>query len=79
MTVVEDELVLSSGRRLYCHGGVLGLGDDGIATHGWDGSIDAKLSVAERREIAAYMVNLWQQWGDGLVELGKVSDTGKVA
>lgn len=64
MKFEEDELVLSSGRRLYCHAGILGLASDGEVTYGYDGTLDqqSQLTRRERCEIAAYMTDLWLKW-----------------
>lgn len=71
MKFEDDTLVLSTGRRLYCHGDCLGLGDDHRVTYGYDGSLDDVMhfTPAERLEIAAYMCVLWTSWA-------KVGDPG---
>lgn len=66
MRILEDELILSTGTRLYAHGGVLGLGDDGVACQGWDGGLnDGKLTALERHEVAQEMARRWLAWGNG--------------
>lgn len=66
-----DEIVFSSGKRVYCHNGVFGLspeegdGDDTVS-YGGDGGLDVgkaayhDLSPAEAVELADAMIARWQ-------------------
>ena len=63
----DDVLLLSSGKRIYAHQGILGIrvGDNTIY-YGFDGEVwsggDQCLTPAERAEIADYMIALWQRY-----------------
>ena len=59
--------VLESGKRFYAHGGILGLGpgSDDLLSEGYDGGVDEEqLSLEDRREIAAFMMQRWLAWGN---------------
>jgi hypothetical protein len=68
----HDEFILSTGRRVYAHGGILGLSpDDDSVAEGLDGHIDCDRhdefntqpwTDAERAELADYMIALWIAW-----------------
>ena len=70
----RDHFVLSTGREVCVNGGVIGLSPtmalEGCrVAEGWDGGFDVTgelgdepWTVAERRELADYMIDLWQQW-----------------
>ena len=64
----EDEVILSTGRSFYAHGGVLGLpliGRGGVLgiSYGSDGGVeDEALTRAERRVIARAMIAQWRRW-----------------
>lgn len=63
-----DTYTLSSGRTFYAHGGVLGFapGEDSVS-YGWDGGVEMRdWSAAEKRELADFMIALWQQYRDGV-------------
>jgi len=68
---------LSSGREFYANGQILGITRDGRLTEGYDSEIelewrdpegeewsDTPFTVAERREIADYMVARWLVWAE---------------
>jgi hypothetical protein len=71
MTYDEEnsEFVLCTGERFYAHAGTLGIceGYNDIS-YGYDGAAQPyggrPFFDAERREIAEYMVNLWNKWGN---------------
>lgn len=61
----------SSGRTFYAHNGTLGMGPDAdCLEYGSDGSVGfdgediygESLTDAERAEIAAHMIGLWERW-----------------
>ena len=64
----EGRIIFSTGKRVYAYAGIIGLGiEDGefTLTYGYDGQIpddDTKLTAEERRELADYMITLWQQY-----------------
>lgn len=65
-------LIECSGREIYANGGILGLGEETEDTwmtyenaipEGYDGDIRCSDWTAdERKEVADYMVGLWQRW-----------------
>lgn len=68
----RDKFILSSGRVIYAHGGVLGIKDDcESVTEGYDGAVydqdddgnEIPLTPEERREIAEAMVMRWAKFG----------------
>lgn len=71
-----DYLILSSGRRLYANGGILGMSENGAGrlevTEGYDGVLDmpdyndytTSLSLAEQLEVAEYAIGLWRQYAE---------------
>lgn len=67
----EDQFILeSSGRRIYAHGAVLGIGfGPGLSmevSHGWDGGVDdTTFTAIEKLEISEHMIGLWRRWGLG--------------
>jgi hypothetical protein len=68
MTYEGDFYTLSSGRRFYANNGILGLAPgDRHLNYGADGGADFydyPLTPAERREIAEFMIEIWQQWAE---------------
>lgn len=69
MKVDGDMLVMDDGTPYYANGGIVGLDPWLDITEGYDGGIsnfDANpdtgdLPEAHRKEIAAYMIQLWQR------------------
>ena len=64
-TYEKDRLILSTGRKLYASWGVFGISPDLIARHGFDGDVDTaddKLTPEERKELADYVIDLWQKY-----------------
>jgi len=68
MAIYENGcLILSTGRKLCGMYGVFGIGHDLIAHHGFDGDVENeqdRLTPEERKELAAYMTDLWQRYGN---------------
>lgn len=73
----DDEFELSSGRRFYAYGQILGLSPSADhVSYGYDGSInmvnewfeagdaedEKSWSAAERAELADYMIGLWTRF-----------------
>lgn len=73
-----SEYELSSGRRFYANGGILGLGpgDDETVSEGYDGDVEdpdggvrfgngleGRFTPDEKREIAEEMMRRWAKWG----------------
>lgn len=64
----KDEAILSTGRRVYVHGGTIGIDHVGNVSEGHDGSLEpygevSQFTPDERREIAIEMVRRWTEWG----------------
>lgn len=68
MKIEGDTVILSTGREMYAHGGIIGLGPDCsypdqlVASYGYDGGLEEDFTPEERQEIAEYMINLWKKW-----------------
>lgn len=64
MAVINDDRIrFSTGKHVYAHNGIIGLGPDLHVYEGYDGGIDtAGLTAEERRELADYMIGLWTQF-----------------
>lgn len=68
----RNDYLLSTGKRIPANAGRLSLGPDLIICEGYDSEVvpptwsdTAPLTVSERQEIAAFMVDLWNRWGVG--------------
>lgn len=59
---------LSTGRKLYAYDGVIGLspGKQELfeGWDGWLGETGGRLTDAEKREIAEFMIAEWRRWGE---------------
>jgi hypothetical protein len=65
MRVEGDEVIFSSGKRLYANAGIIGLSERLDVTEGYDGGFcyyDDKLTEDERHELADYMIDLWNKY-----------------
>ena len=69
MTRNGDHWTLSSGRRFYANGGIVGIAADGEASTGYDGGMELEgdwppppFTAEERQEIAAHAISLWTKW-----------------
>jgi hypothetical protein len=72
MKIEKDEIVFSTGKRIYAFDGIIGIDDEldpsygsdgGIEIFDWeDGRVVISLSHAERRELADYAIALWQKF-----------------
>ena len=56
---------LDSGRAICVDCGILGIDSNGVLCEGYSGFVEnaERFTPDERAEIAAYMVNLWIEWG----------------
>lgn len=63
----NQEYIFNSGRKVYANHGIIGLGLDDDVSEGYDGSFGPSylFTAAERREIAAYMIERWRRWSAG--------------
>lgn len=60
MEVHGDTLIFRSGKRVYAHGGTVGIDPQLQITEGYDGSVRlCELTHAERIELAVFMLALW--------------------
>ena len=67
MKYKDDSYTLSTGKEINANCGILGINkDDGIIRiyDGFDGRAygHEKLNKQERRELADYVIALWNQW-----------------
>ena len=63
MKVDVDELVFSTGKRIYAHLGIIGIDSELIISEGYDGGIDDdEFTASERAELADYAIELWRQY-----------------
>lgn len=77
MKIVNDDLLFeSTGRKDYANGGIVGLARRGEFGYGRDGvsvfggfdqnlpcqEFDKPYTLAERRELADYMIALWMEY-----------------
>ena len=61
----KSEYVFDNGKSIYCFGGIAIDANKNIIFGHCDDYIDAvieTLTPEERKEIAEYMVNLWNEW-----------------
>lgn len=61
MKIENEELIFSTGKRVYANNEFVGLSDDfSLIATGWDDTIcREKLSPEERCELADYMIAQW--------------------
>lgn len=68
MKIVDDKLVLSSGREVYCFSGMIGIDEELDIGYGSDGGLlpddyaDQPWTIQERAELADYMIELWTRY-----------------
>jgi hypothetical protein len=64
----NDELVFSTGKRIYANRCIIGLSDDVDeeycrVSYGYDGGIaEENLTASEKIELADYMITLWTDY-----------------
>lgn len=69
MKIKEDDIILSTGKRLYANYGIIGLSPP-HPEYGWQLSggydcsleVDDDLTLSEKIEIADYMIELWKRY-----------------
>lgn len=74
MKIEKDTITFSSGNTAYANCGIIGINDELNIFEGYDGSIDwptsdwktTKLTADDMRELADYMIVLWQRFKDSL-------------
>lgn len=50
-------------RQIAAHEGIVGIGADGVPTHGYDGGLDDdRLSAEQKRELAEQMIARWRAY-----------------
>lgn len=55
--------ILNSGKTIYSHLGIIGIGPELTLSHGYDGNIhDDDFTPKDRKEISDYIILLIQQW-----------------
>ena len=64
MKIEGDDLIFSTGKKVYANRGIVGLGANGDVTEGYDGGVDTILDKCCRRDDPEYVVQ-----ADELVEL----------
>jgi hypothetical protein len=62
MTYADNKYILSSGEEFYVNNGLLSLSNDGCLYGGYDSEILDFLTVADKKEIAEYMIQQWQTY-----------------
>ena len=68
ISVAENTMMLSTGKKFYAYGGVVSLDEKGNLLYGWDGEVCGVDGVmhtftgAERTEIADAMITRWEGW-----------------
>lgn len=63
--ISEDEVELSSGRRVSANCGIIGIDPDGFTFEGYDsGLLDADFTAEERRDLALGMIARWADYGN---------------
>ena len=61
----EDTYEFSTGKRFYANAGLIGICPSGEVAEGYDGDVStSSFTPDERRELADYMIALWQQFKD---------------
>lgn len=62
---MDDEIIFASGRKMYCHTGVIGLQIEGnrhpLPQYGADGALD-DLHPDDARELADAMIEAWTRY-----------------
>ena len=79
MRVEKDELIFSSGRRVYAHCCIIGIAPDLSISYGYDGGItwpipdwwteeekQREMTADDARELADYMIAQWTKFKDAI-------------
>ncbi len=70
MKIEGDDVIFSSGKKLYANLGRIGLGPDLNVVQGSDGGFvsgDEDLTPEERKELSKFMIKLWRAYGSRAV------------
>jgi hypothetical protein len=59
MKIEGDDLIFSTGRKVYANYGIVGISPRLGVTGGYDQGFDGDLLPAERIELADYMIGQW--------------------
>ncbi len=59
MKVDGDDLIFSTGKRVYANNGIVGISPAGQIFEGYDGVIE-KLTPSEKSELADYAILQWE-------------------
>lgn len=63
MKIEGDELIFSTGKKVYANNGIIGISPDLGITEGYDGGIETEeLTPDEKAELADYAVAQWTKW-----------------
>lgn len=64
--VMDGDFIVLDGKRIYANRGILGLNGDGELYYGYDGEVwqAGGFTLKQRREVADYMINLWNAWAE---------------
>ena len=63
MKLEGDDLIFSSGKKVYANHGIIGISPELKISEGYDGDIEDKdFTCAEKLELADYAIKLWQDW-----------------
>jgi hypothetical protein len=60
----DGDLVLDSGKRLYCNLDTVGLNASNQLVYGSDGSMQDELTKDERYDIALHMIRKWLSYAE---------------
>ena len=63
MRIDGDDIIFSTGKRLYANCGIIGIDPDLDVYEGYDGDFgDDKLTEEEKLELAEYMITVWKSY-----------------
>ena len=63
MIIDGDDLIFSTGKRVYANNGIVGISPEGQISEGYDGLIDDdKLTPSEKSELAGYVIKMWTKY-----------------
>jgi hypothetical protein len=74
----NEEIEFSTGRKDYCFSGFISIREGGEIAYGYDGSFsEDNWTSAERKELAEYMIDLWEKFGGLTANQDFSSDASK--
>lgn len=62
MEYISDRYKLSSGKEFYANHGIIGIAPDLEISEGYDGGLSWQFTKEDKREIAEYMIKLWERF-----------------